>query len=161
MKQIYLIGLAFLLAVGAAWGQDGENGTVYSYTKDGVRHYSANPPPPGSSDGRSINYRYITPQVLTGVWVEKAGNAVYTFSDGYNFEYRNTPNLERGIWTLAPDNCAVGSSKGNLYVQAGTYRCCHNAHFLGSNLVLTALAQPAYTGVCSDRVLVRQTSGEG
>lgn len=99
---------------------------------------------------------------LTGTWKEKSGGATYVFDDGFNFEFRLAPNprvmndfgtVKKGIWTLAPDNCAVGSSKGNLYIQAGTDRCCYNAYFLGSNLVLTAIVQPTFVGVCSDRVL--------
>jgi hypothetical protein len=107
-----------------------------------------------------------TQDSLNGTWIEKAGRATYIFGDGYNFEFRLAPNpspyvqgistIEKGIWTLAPDICSVGSSNGNLYIQSGTDRCCHKAVFYGSNLVLTAVAQPRFTGVCSDRVLVRQ-----
>lgn len=109
----------------------------------------------------------LTQSALTGTWVEKAGEATYVFGDGYNFEYRRSPHprlsgdvgtIQKGIWRLASDICSVGSSKGNLYVQAGTERCCHSAYFLGNNLVLTAIPEPmqALNVVCSDRVLVRQ-----
>jgi hypothetical protein len=155
MKLAQLTTLVLLLGTAAANGQEPQTGTVYSYIKDGVRYYSAKPPPPGSGENRSIKYNLID---LIGAWSEKAGEATYTFGDGYNFEYRNTSAVEKGVWTLATDNCAVGSTKGNLYIQAGTDRCCYNAYFLGDNLVLTALAKPVYTGVCSDRVLVRQLS---
>ena len=109
----------------------------------------------------------LTSDALTGVWKEKSGDATYTFGSGYDFEYRRAPNprvqndfgtVERGVWTIAPENCAVGSAKGNLYIQAGTERCCYNAYFLGNNLVLTAVVQPRFVGVCSDRVLTREPS---
>jgi hypothetical protein len=109
----------------------------------------------------------LTSDAITGAWKEKSGDATYTFGSGYNFEFRRAPNtrvqndfgtVESGIWTIAPENCAVGSAKGNLYIQAGTERCCHNAYFLGNNLVLTAVVQPRFVGVCSDRVLIREPS---
>lgn len=157
MKLIKLAALGLLLlGTASSHGQERKTGTVYSYEKDGVRYYSAKPPPAGSSEGRSIGYSFIA---LSGTWVEKAGNAVYVFDDGYNFEYHNAQTTEKGVWAMATDNCTVGSSKGNLYIQAGTDRCCYNASFYGENLVLTALATPRYVGVCSDRVLhLRQPS---
>jgi len=108
----------------------------------------------------------MTVESLTGSWKEKSGNAIYIFGDAYNFEYHLAPNprvqkdlgfVQKGIWTLSTENCSVGQAKGNLYIQAGTDRCCHNAYFLGENLVLTALAPPTFGGVCSDRVLIRDT----
>ena len=155
MKTSKVAVLLILLGTSAVHGQEAQKGTVYSYMKDGVRHYSAQPPPLGTPESRSISYNLID---LAGAWSEKSGEATYTFGDGYNFEYRNKPSLEKGVWTVAANNCAVGPNKGNLYIQAGTNRCCYNAYFLGENLVLTALATPVYTGVCSDRVLVRQSS---
>ena len=163
MKATALIALLLFMPLTAAHGQDAKEGIVYSYIKDGVRHYSAKPPPPGVSNVRTISYRFNP----AGTWVEKSGDATYTFGDGYNFEYRRAPNskiqndfgiVEKGIWTVSPGSCTVGATKGNLYIQAGTERCCYNAYFLGSNLVLSALVQPVYTGVCSDRVLVNEVS---
>ena len=167
MKMTRLMTLTLLLAIAGAHAQELKSGTVYSYVKDGVKYYSAKPPPSGSSDARTIKYSFITQNALTGTWVEKAGNATYTFGDGYNFEFHLAPNprvlgdfgtVGKGIWTLAPDSCSVGSTKGNLYIQSGTDRCCHSAYFLGNNLVLTAIVRPQFIGVCSDRVLVRQES---
>jgi hypothetical protein len=118
---------------------------------------------------RAIKYSFITQSDLTGTWVEKSGNATYVFGDGYNFEFRRAPDPQmggdfgtvgRGIWTLARDGCSVGSTKGNLYIQSGTDRCCHNAYFLGDNLVLTAIVRPQFISVCSDRVLTRQQSSQ-
>lgn len=164
MKAIALIALLLLVPAANVRSQDETATTFYSYIKDGVRHYTSKPPPPGADDVRTLSSRFNP----AGAWVEKSGNSTYIFDDGYNFEFRRAPNasigndfgtVEKGIWTTAPDSCAVGPAKGNLYIQAGTYRCCYNAYFLGSNLVLSALAQPVYVGVCSDRVLVRRSEG--
>lgn len=164
MKKGALIGLLLLMPIAAVFGQDEKPSTFYSYIKNGVRHYTSATPPPGATDVRTLSYRFNP----SGTWVEKSGNATYIFDEGYNFEYRRAPNamisndfgsVEKGIWTAAPENCTVGAAKGNLYIQAGTDRCCYNAYFLGSNLVLSALAKPVYVGVCSDRVLVRHSQG--
>jgi hypothetical protein len=161
MKATSLIFLLLLMPLAAVHGQNTKDGIVYSYIKNGARHYSAKPPPPGASEVRTISYRFNP----TGTWVEKSGGTTYNFGDGYNFEYRRAPNprvqndfgtVEKGAWTVSPDSCAVGTAKGNLYIQAGTERCCYNAYFLGNNLVLSALAQPVFVGVCSDRVLINQ-----
>ena len=160
MKYAALTALLLFFQAGPSIGQDLARGVVYSYTKDGVRHYSAKPAPPDAKDARTIAYR-LSP---VGTWREKSGPASYNFLDGYNFEYRRAPNLnysndtgavEKGIWTAGPNSCSVGSSQGNLYIQAGTERCCYNASFLGENFALSALVQPRFVGVCSDRVLVR------
>ena len=169
MRTIRVAALIVFSALSIAHAGSPPNGTVYSYVKDGVRHYSANPPPPGSSQNRVIKYRPISSSDLFGTWVEKSGDASFIFGDGYNFEYRVPPNPKllgdsgtdgKGIWTLGPGSCSVGDTKGNLYIQSGTSRCCHNAYFLGANLVLTAVVPPRFIGVCSDRVLIRPDSSE-
>lgn len=160
MKYAALTALLLFVQAGPSIGKDLARGVVYSYIRDGVRHYSAKPAPPDATDARTISYK-LSP---VGTWQEKSGSASYNFLDGYNFEYRRAPNLnysndtgtlEEGIWTAGPKSCSVGSSQGNLYIQAGTERCCYNASFLGENLVLSTLVQPRFVGVCSDRVLGR------
>ncbi len=162
MKYAALAAIWFAIHLEPTIAQDREPGTVYSYTKDGVRHYSAKPAPPGATNIRTITYKFNP----VGNWHEKRGPASYEFADGYNFEYRRAANpgytndpgtIEKGIWTAGPKSCSVGPEQGNLYIQAGTERCCYSAGFLGENLVLSALSQPRFVGVCSDRVLVRSS----
>jgi hypothetical protein len=162
MRRSLLLVIFILLLMSDSYSQEFERGVVYSYLKDGRRHYSASPPPEGVQDVRELSYNIPISNSLLGTWVEKHGNTSYTFGSGYNLEFRTRGLAQHGIWAYAPGNCAVGDSQGNLYIQAGTDRCCHSASLLGSNLVLSAVVQPRFVGVCSDRVLVReQTPGEG
>ena len=162
MSKFLLAVVAMLLVMSDSRSQEFERGVVYSYSKDGQRHYSRTPPPEGAEDVRELSYSIPLSDALLGTWIEKHGDTSYTFSSGYSLEFRTGRFAKHGVWTYAPGNCAVGGTQGNLYIQAGTDRCCHNASLLGNNLVLTAVVQPRFVGVCSDRVLVRaQTSSEG
>ncbi|WP_140726554.1 hypothetical protein [Pseudomonas sp. Hp2] len=51
--------LSGLLASLGAPAQQADNGVVYSYVKDGKRHYTATPPPTGSTDPRAIRYTVV------------------------------------------------------------------------------------------------------
>ena len=154
MKSLKLLALTLLvLMTFVSHGQQLKSGTVYSYMKDGVRYYSSTPPPGDDLNERRINYSFVE---VSGTWAEKSGGAIYVFDDGFDFEYRNNRVVKKGVWQMAAGSCAVGLSKGNLYIQAGTERCCYSATFLGNNLVLTALTNPAHQGVCSDRVLIQR-----
>lgn len=162
MSKFLLVVVAVFFLMSDSYSQESERGVVYSYSKDGTRQYSASPPPEGAEDVRELSYNIPLSDALLGTWIEKHGDTSYNFGHGHSLVFRTGRFAKHGVWTYAPGACAVGESQGNLYIQAGTDRCCHNASLMGSNLVLTAVVQPRFVGVCSDRVLVRgQTSGEG
>lgn len=61
MKRWVIFSLIFL-SVGSpviAQQQRVVSGQVHSYIQNGIRHYSAKPPPPGSIEPRAINYSFI------------------------------------------------------------------------------------------------------
>ncbi|MGY1411247.1 hypothetical protein ACW5EG_16955 [Luteimonas sp. A611] len=162
MRIVLLVVIALVSLMNDCHSQEFERGVVYSYSKDGQRQYSATPPAEGAEDVREMRYNIPLQDALLGIWVERHGDTSYSFMLEHSLEFRTGRLAKHGVWTYAPGNCAVGESQGNLYIQAGTERCCHNASLLGSNLVLTAVVQPRFVGVCSDRVLVRgPISGEG
>ncbi len=102
----------------------------------------------------------VTESKLRGVWIEKGGDTVYSFGKNHEFEFRYVNSAtkkvesELGAWEFGLGMCELGKARGNIFTHVGTQRCCHNAYFLGTNLVLVSLA-PQY-GACSDRVLVRE-----
>ncbi len=112
----------------------------------------------------------VTAGNIRGVWKEKSGDNVYVFGSNHEFEYRYLNNRyvnnvkqewverESGAWQFAPEMCELGKQKGNLMIHVGTKRCCHVAFFLGANLVLNSVAPPQFDGVCSDRVLVKESA---
>lgn len=55
--RVMVILMAFLCLPASA--QEVVTGTVYSYTRNGVRHYISKPPPPGSENARTINYSFV------------------------------------------------------------------------------------------------------
>ena len=106
---------------------------------------------------------------LLGVWKEKTGNTTYSFLKDHEFQYQEyhdppaRPQEKKGVWEAGKDSCCLEGNRttaGNLMIRVGTDVCCHNAYFLGKNLVLSALSAPRYTGPCSNRVLTREASNE-
>lgn len=101
---------------------------------------------------------------LLGAWREKSGAAVYVFDRNNDFVFRQAAEglPQGGAWQFAKEVCLIPQSgqKGNLMLHVGTDRCCFQAYMLGSNLILSSLPPRSY-GVCSDRVLVKDSVGGG
>lgn len=112
----------------------------------------------------------LTERTLIGTWTDKKGEYLYSFEKGYDFEYVDATSAQPyrmlGVWMFGePGTCStsrevsgktVTSAEGNLMLFANTTRCCFQALFVGSNLLLQSLTPDTYMGVCKDHVLVRR-----
>jgi len=100
----------------------------------------------------------IIPSELLGVWKEKdtgyPGVLTYTFQKDHEFIFTRifgdgSGGKKLGAWQTGKGRC-------DLMIHLGTDKCCHQAYFLGKNLILTDVdGYSSSSSVCADRVLVR------
>ena len=82
----------------------------------------------------------------------------YAFQNPSKKSPKQLPTTKDGGYQLGAKACALGDQSGNLWLAAGSTRCCLNAYKLGSMLVLDAIraAGEFPFGLCMNRTMVRR-----
>lgn len=108
---------------------------------------------------------------IAGRWSDsesRSGEEFTFYSTGsfaLTYQRKDLPVTKRldGAYQLANDVCSAGDAKGNLWVVAGSTRCCYKAYFLADTLVLDAIGNSIDTigGTCKARTLKKNIFKKG
>jgi len=108
---------------------------------------------------------------IAGRWSDsesRSGDEFTFYGTGHfalTYQRKDVPVTKRldGAYQLSNDVCNSGDAKGNLWIVAGSTRCCYKAYFLADTLVLDAVGNTISTiaGTCKARTLKKQLPKKG